>query len=67
MHAADTSSDKGLQPVLLGTGLVPFDDIFSLLKRHGYAGWISIEEASGLGERGIEQAVKFVRNKWRIC
>jgi sugar phosphate isomerase/epimerase len=64
VHAADTSSDKGLQPVLLGTGLVPFDDIFSFLKQSGYTDWISIEEASGLGERGIEKAIKFVRNRW---
>jgi len=64
VHAADTSSDHRLQPVLLGTGLVPFDDIFSFLKGSGYEGWISIEEASGLGERGIEEAIKFVRTRW---
>ena len=64
MHAADTSSEQGLRPVLLGTGLVPFDDIFSFLKQSGYEGWISIEEASGLGKRGVEEAVRFVRNTW---
>ena len=64
VHAADTSSEQGLRPVLLGTGLVPFDDIFSFLKQSGYEGWISIEEASGLGKRGVEEAVRFVRNTW---
>jgi len=65
VHAADTSSAKGLRPALLGTGIVPFDDIFSLLKKAGYDGWISIEEASGLGRRGVKKAVAFVRSKWK--
>ena len=67
VHAADTSSDRELKPVLLGTGIVPFDLIFSFLKRSGYEGWISIEEASGLGERGIEEAVEFVQSAWKRC
>ena len=67
VHAADTSSTRELKPVLLGTGIVPFDLIFSFLKRSGYEGWISIEEASGLGERGIEEAVGFVRDTWKSC
>jgi sugar phosphate isomerase/epimerase len=53
--------------VLLGTGIVPFDLLFFFLKRSGYEGWISIEEASGLGERGIEEAVGFVRSTWKAC
>jgi len=67
VHAADTSSDQELKPVLLGTGIVPFNQIFSFLKRSGYEGWISIEEASGLGERGIEEAIGFVRSTWKSC
>jgi sugar phosphate isomerase/epimerase len=64
IHAADTASRRGLEPVLLGTGLVPFADIFSFLKASGYEGWISIEEASGLGEKGIMEAATFVRREW---
>jgi sugar phosphate isomerase/epimerase len=67
VHAADTSSNRGLHPVLLGTGLVPFDDIFRFMKASGYDGWISVEEASGTGKRGIEEAVKFVRDRWEAC
>jgi sugar phosphate isomerase/epimerase len=64
VHAADTDSIGMLKPVLLGTGEVPFSRIFSVLKRFGYAGWISIEEASGLGRRGVEEAVAYVRRLW---
>ena len=67
VHAADTSSDRVLKPVLLGTGLVPFDDIFSFLKSSGYEGWISIEEASGLGNRGVKEAIEFVHGRWKRC
>ena len=61
MHAADTGSVGTLKPVLVGTGAVPFEGIFDRLKQFGYTGWVSIEEASGLGRRGVEQAVAFVR------
>ncbi len=67
LHAADTATAQGLRPVLLGTGLVPFDDIFSFLKCSGYEGWISIEEASGLGIRGVKEAVRFVRDGWNMA
>jgi len=64
VHAADTRTRGALEPVLLGTGLVSFGPIFMKLRRGGYEGWISIEEASGLGEKGVADAVKFVRKTW---
>jgi sugar phosphate isomerase/epimerase len=67
VHVADTASKEELAPVLLGTGLVPLRHIFSFLKMSGYEGWLSIEEASGLGTKGIEEAVSFVRNEWKNC
>jgi len=64
IHAADTRTQGTFEPVLIGTGAVPFDTIFSMLKESGYDGWISIEEASRLGPAGVARAVKFVRQTW---
>ncbi len=64
VHAADTRTRGVFEPVLLGSGAVPFDAIFSMLKKSGYDGWISIEEASRLGRPGVARAVEFVRRTW---
>ena len=64
VHAADTDKWGELVPVLVGKGLVPFNGIFRLLKSTGYDGTISIEEASGTGQKGVEAAVKFIRRAW---
>jgi sugar phosphate isomerase/epimerase len=65
IHAADTSTSGELNHVLLGTGLVPFKAIFSLLKANGFDGWISIEENSRMGIEGIKKSVDFVRKLWQ--
>jgi sugar phosphate isomerase/epimerase len=64
LHAADTRVQSRLEPVVIGTGLVPFGRLFSFLKSKGFSGWISIEEASGTGSEGVETAVRFVRKTW---
>ena len=64
VHIADTKTRGQLEPVLVGTGIVPFSDIFNVLKANGYDGYLSIEEASFLGKTGITDAVKFVLNSW---
>ena len=64
IHAADTRTWGSLDPVIVGKGIVPFDKIFSLLKGEGYSGWVSIEEASGQGKAGVQEAVSFVRKAW---
>jgi Sugar phosphate isomerases/epimerases len=64
VHAADIRDRGTLEPVLVGTGIVPFKKIFEKLKGSGYNGWISIEEASGLGRNGVADAVRFVRRVW---
>jgi len=64
VHAADTSTRGELKPVLLGTGLVPFKEMFQILRDAGFNGWICIEEASFKGPAGVEAAASFVRRVW---
>lgn len=64
IHAADTAVRGELRPVLLGTGLAPFDAIFRRLVQAGWNNWICIEEASFQGRSGVEKAAEFVRQLW---
>ena len=64
IHVADTKEIKKLEPVIIGTGIVDFNSIFSKLKQFNYTGWFSIEEASNQGKTGVIEAVKFVRKNW---
>lgn len=64
VHASDSRANGVFEPVLLGTGAVPFDEIFSRLKKFGYDGWITVEEVSRSGPDAVLQTVKFVNEKW---
>ena len=66
LHASDTSAVGGhIVPSVIGRGLVPFQAVFGRLHQAGWEGWISIEEASGQGRPGVEEAVRYVRRVWR--
>jgi sugar phosphate isomerase/epimerase len=65
VHAAETAKKGDLVPVPLGTGIVPFRDLFHLLKVNGFDNWVCIEEASGQGVEGVKRATEFVRTTWR--
>lgn len=67
VHAADVRAPGSLEPVVLGTGVTPFHQIFSILKANGFNGWICIEEASRTGPAGFEQAVSFIRQSWEAA
>jgi sugar phosphate isomerase/epimerase len=64
IHVADIREKGAFSPVPIGTGAVPLRDIFTLLKWHGFDGWLCIEEASGRGLEGIREAVCKVRELW---
>lgn len=67
IHAADTDTWGALNHVLLGTGLVPFDQIFAYLKETNFDGWICMEENSRMGESGVREAAAYVRNTWQAA
>ncbi len=64
VHAADTSTRGALKPVLLGTGIVPFKEMFMILRDSGFDGWICMEEASFTGLEAVKTAADFVRHTW---
>ena len=64
VHAADIKGVHAVEHVLLGTGIVPFHDIFARLQRDGYSGWISLEENSRTGKDGVARATTYVRDTW---
>jgi sugar phosphate isomerase/epimerase len=66
LHASDTSAvGEHISPTVIGRGLVPFPAIFRRLRRAGWDGWISIEEASRQGRSAVERAVRHVRQAWQ--
>ena len=64
VHAADTATRGELRHVLLGTGLVPFKEMFQMLHASGFDDWICMEEASFKGKAGVRAAADFVRRIW---
>ena len=65
IHASDSSTCGVLNHTLLGTGITPFHELFACLKRHGWDGWICMEEASYQGRTGMERAAAFIRKTWQ--
>jgi sugar phosphate isomerase/epimerase len=61
VHISDIKRKGKQEPVVIGTGVVPFEAIFALLKKEHYKGVISIEEVSRTGWKGLEQAIEFTQ------
>ena len=57
VHAADTAEYGASKPVVVGKGVVPMRKVVHNLQERDFNGWMCIEEASGLGDMGIEQSV----------
>lgn len=64
IHVSDMKRSGEFSPTLIGTGVVPFNEIFSYLKSKDFDKWLCIEEASYTGMDGIKKAVDFVRETW---
>ena len=64
IHVAETGTMGRSDPVLLGTGIVPFSEIFAMLKKYNWDKWLCIEEFSNLGIEGVKKAVEFTRKTW---
>ena len=52
------------QPVLLGTGVAPVQEIFAQLIQNGFDNWVSVEEASKTGEDGFRRAIPLAEQLW---
>lgn len=65
IHVAETATLGKMDPVLLGTGIVPIPKIFSTLKKHNWDKWLCIEEWGNQGIEGVKKAVEFTLTKWK--
>jgi sugar phosphate isomerase/epimerase len=57
VHVADTAEYGTSKPVIVGKGVVPMRNVVQNLHEMNFKGWMCIEEASGLGNFGIEQSI----------
>ena len=64
IHVAETATKGKMDPVLLGTGIVPVKEVFSFLKSRNYQGWLNIEEWGSMGIEGVKKAVDYTRETW---
>jgi sugar phosphate isomerase/epimerase len=67
IHVSDMAEVGAFKPVLVGTGVVKFPELFGYLKARGFDGWLCIEEASFAGMEGIKKAVDFTRRAWEAA
>ena len=65
VHIFDLREVGVFDPVRVGTGASPIPQVFSRMKQAGYDGWLSIEEASRLGQEGFTESIAFVRETWQ--
>jgi len=64
VHVNDIRQAGRFEPVLLGTGVAPVQEIFSRLVQIGFDGWVSVEEASKTGEEGFRRAIPYALQLW---
>lgn len=64
IHVAETAVLGKMAPVVLGTGIVPFLELFGYLKSRKFDGWLCLEEFGNQGKEGMTQAISFIREAW---
>jgi sugar phosphate isomerase/epimerase len=64
IHVAETATLGKMDPVPIGSGLVPFKEIFSYLKSKKFEGWLCLEEWGNKGQEGVREAVLFAKQTW---
>lgn len=64
IHVGDVSAKGKMDPVQLGTGIVPMSDIFKYLKGKNYDGWLCLEIWKNSGVDALRQAVRSVKDLW---
>ena len=64
IHVAETGTKGKMDPVPLGSGIVPFREIFSYLKSKNFDGWLCLEEWGNKGVDGVREGVDFVKETW---
>lgn len=64
IHVAETATQGKMDPVPLGTGIVPMHEIFHYLKAQHFTGWLCLEENGNQGLQGVRDAVTFARTTW---
>jgi sugar phosphate isomerase/epimerase len=64
IHVAETATKGVLDPVTIGTGIVPLPEIFSFLKSKNFNGWLCLEEWGNKGTEGVKQAAAYVKQTW---
>ncbi len=80
MHASDRRPKPGAEPSddgayeyedllhgVIGSGLIPYDEIFAILRSVAFSGWISIENGDDptVGMQSLAASADFLRHKMR--
>ncbi len=61
IHVSDIRRAGAFEPTVIGTGVAPILELLQVMVQQGFAGWISIEEASRTGETGFRSAVAYTK------
>lgn len=64
VHVADISEKGSMNPVQLGTGIVPLREIFQYLKEKKFDGWLCLEIWKDDGVDALKRAVHTVKETW---
>ncbi len=64
VHVNDIRQAGRFEPVLLGAGVAPVQEIFARLIQNGFDNWVSVEEASKTGEDGFRRAIPLAEQLW---